>query len=157
MLLLQNMLYCRAVRRCSGLCIVTGLNGWEASFVCAQQEDLGNAGKWYFCSSSVRIFRLKIQGQHRLLPAEEDTADRTQLAQGTQPRARVPHRVAGHLAPSGSLPTPPFFFFCSLREVSGQWHKFLLQKETFGLHTKNFQLFGCCLYRNIFQCLSGFL
>lgn len=110
-LLLQNMLYCRAVRRYSGLCIVTGLNGWEASFVCAQQEDLGNAGKWYFCSSSVRIFRLKIQGQHRLLPAEEDTADRTQLAQGTQPRARVPHRVAGHLAPSGSLPTPPFFFF----------------------------------------------
>lgn len=56
------------------------------------------------------------------------------MAQGTRPRARVPHRVARHPAPSGSLPTP--FFFCGLRDVSGQWHKFLLQKETFGLHAK---------------------
>lgn len=155
-LLLQNTLYCQAARRGSGLCIVTGLNGWEASFVCAQQEDLGSAGKWYFCSSFVRIFRLKNQGQHWLLPAAEDTADIPEGGGPGHPTSR-PCSPSGGRTP-GSLWQPAHpFFFCSLREVSGQWQKFLLEKGLLGYMQKKNQLFGCCLYRNIFQCLSGFL
>lgn len=154
-LLLQNMLYCQAARRGSGLCIVTGLNGWEASFVCAQQEDLGSAGKWYFCSSFVRIFRLKNQGQHRLLPAAEDTADIPEGGGPGHPTSR-PCSPSGGRTP-GSLWQPAHpFFFCSLREVSGQWQKFLLEKGLLGYMQKKKSAFWLLFIQKYLSMSLGF-
>lgn len=83
----------------------------------------------------MRIFRLKIQGQHRLLPVEEDTADIPEGGGPGHPTSR-PCSPSGGQTPSSLWQPAHPFFFCGLRDVSGQWHKFLLQKETFGLHAK---------------------